>query len=377
MIGIPIPEVISGFIKNRENMGVTDDILTLTVSHRVSLGAVTAIFLLPLEPLIQAILIFEDQQATANGTQHTYTSDTSDSQASSPAPIIARSSLLDVGYWTGHQGSALSGSLNLRGRLGKVEPQLLNEHRPYPARYRHSSGYLERFLASCDAADPLAHVCMGDRELFVGQFSLSCRVLQLLRSVSDVKKTSEIITVSHIPLPGEGDHSEPPDISNDAVDANVMVSSQRLAVTKYEISGLGLTLSNYNGKSRCVSGADMFPDTYLSARNTTNPGHTISFGGLNTMVLAIQFLQVDESQYQNKTKWEDTAITAYECGLFFSINEYQIVLRDDIFYVKTVSSWNNKTPASYLSENLIMQQYFEFTYHTLCMEGAWFPSADP
>lgn len=56
----------------------------------------TAIFLLPYEPLIQAILTAEDQQATANDTQYAHTLGADDSQASSPAPKIERSSLFNA-----------------------------------------------------------------------------------------------------------------------------------------------------------------------------------------------------------------------------------------------------------------------------------------
>ncbi|KAI7769265.1 hypothetical protein LZL87_011982 [Fusarium oxysporum] len=102
---------------------------------------------------------------------------------------------------------------------------------------------------------------------------------------------------------GPGD--SPPDVSNlgPYFDWN---NGKNFTFLKHKIPELDLSISNYNGGRHCRNLTQPCPDTYLSARVTTNPGQTLTFGNLSTMIMAIQYLAANETWIQNRTTWEDT-----------------------------------------------------------------------
>ncbi|KAM5342276.1 hypothetical protein ACJ41O_013242 [Fusarium nematophilum] len=339
--------------------------------HWAFLGALAAITLLAFDPLIQAILTFEDQPTAVDGTQYTQMLSSDDIQASSQAPEIGRSSRLDSGSWTGIPGGRAMMRTEFPGPDGKTLEYLFT-------------------IGTGDIRDDMgiaAAIWNGFSPLVAQQNllpSFACATgncswdniasLAVCSSCYDmsnhVKQSSRVIEIPEIFIPG-GFDGDPPDISNPYPEANRLAAGDKLAVTDYEIPAVGLELSNYNGKSRCISETDICPDTYLSAKVTTNPGHTISFRELNTMLLAIQILQANESWRENKTTWEDTAVTAHECSLYFCVNEYEAVVEQGVLHEKVVSSWNNRTAGSYSGSDEVIEAYFEYLNHSLDMEGYW------
>ncbi|KAF7554227.1 hypothetical protein G7Z17_g3074 [Cylindrodendrum hubeiense] len=297
--------------------------------HWASLGALTTIILLAFEPLIQIILTFEDQPVTVNGTEHAQVPSIDGTQATEATAFIGRSSLLDAGIWTILEGSCAMGFIPFPGPDGKES----------------------KYPFGCGSSN--VRPDMGIAAAIWNGFS-------------------PLITKQNLwPTFTWGYFDDPPDVSNNSPDANLEMSDQTLSITKYTIPEVSLQLSNYNGKSRCASETDLCPDTYLSAKFTTNPGHTISFRELNTLILATQFLQANESWHDNETTWEDTAVTAQECSLFFCINEYETIIEKSILRERVSSSWNIRTPASYDSTIKEVGEFMAYANYTLDMNGAW------
>ncbi|KAM0428189.1 hypothetical protein ACHAPT_007090 [Fusarium lateritium] len=141
-----------------------------------------------------------------------------------------------------------------------------------------------------------------------------------------------------------------PEVSNKDLFANkARLNKGPLPWTRFEVPEARLNLTNYDGKSKCGSGNDNCPDTYLSANFTTNPGRTINFRNHSILILAIQYLEADDRWRENKTIWQETPVTAEECGLYFCVNEYETSLKQGILKEKVVKSWTNKTINSYNS----------------------------
>ncbi|KAJ4317697.1 hypothetical protein N0V84_007216 [Fusarium piperis] len=139
-----------------------------------------------------------------------------------------------------------------------------------------------------------------------------------------------------------------PNASNKDFYANEgMMRNRSIAWTSHEIPEAGLDLTNYDGERNCGPGDFYCPDTYLSVTFTTNPGRTINFRNSSTLALAIQYLQADNSWKENETTWQDTQVTAQECGLYFCINEYETSLEQGVLKERVVNSWTNKTADSH------------------------------
>ncbi|KAL6362242.1 hypothetical protein LRP88_04319 [Fusarium phalaenopsidis] len=89
------------------------------------------------------------------------------------------------------------------------------------------------------------------------------------------------------------------------------------------------------------------------------------------MLLAVQFLQANESWQNNQSTWEETAVTSRECSLFFCVNEYEAAVQESILHEKVVSSWKKRNRPSYEGHQRQIQQFFEYANQTLDMDGAW------
>ncbi|RSM11096.1 hypothetical protein CDV31_006995 [Fusarium ambrosium] len=87
------------------------------------------------------------------------------------------------------------------------------------------------------------------------------------------------------------------------------------------------------------------------------------------MLLAVQFLQANESWQNNQSFWEDTTVTSHECSLYFCVNEYEAVVEEGILHEKVVSSWKRRNRPSYHSKEV--EQFFDYANETLDMDGAW------
>ncbi|KAK2695846.1 hypothetical protein QWA68_004021 [Fusarium oxysporum] len=157
-----------------------------------------------------------------------------------------------------------------------------------------------------------------------------------------------------------------PDVSNPSPYFD-WANGRNFTFLKHEIPELNISISNYNGSRHCRDLSQQCPDTYLSARVTTNPGQTLTFGNLSTIVMAIQYLVSNETWLDDKTTWEDTNVGARECALSLCVNEYHDVLSQGVLQEAVASSWTDREPRSYTNDDKNVKAFIKYTNHSLDM----------
>lgn len=338
--------------------------------HWPALGALTAIALLAFEPFTQAILSLENRQVPLKPEEYAAMARVNN-QSSSSVPAIGSSTRLDAGYWVGFSGGENS--------LARVEfPG------PNNTTFTFSADLFTNNIQ--DDLGMTAAVWSGFSPLITPQNlkpAFSCASgncswsnfasIAVCHKCEDISqslvKTTGRTTLPEIYLPARWGNGKLPDISNQAPGANVNLNQKTLTYTKHQVQGTNLSLSNYNGKTKCTSENDNCPDTYLTTRVTTNPAHTINFGHLNTMILNLQYLVADESWHENKTTWEETKVRGQECALSFCVNEYQDTLSLGVLQETVVMSWVDRTAGSYSDgdERSNVTKFFKSANYTLDM----------
>ncbi|KAF4961238.1 hypothetical protein FGADI_475 [Fusarium gaditjirri] len=343
--------------------------------HWIAVGALTAIALLAFEPFTQAVLAIEDKKVTLDNQEYKKVVLSSNESLDTMAnlPTIGRSTRLDGASWNG----ALGG-------VGLVPFPGPNNTTMNFTVYRLSNGVQEDMgmkaamwngFSPFTAAQNLrpAFACATGNCTWANFTSIAmcskCKDISryVMKSSGPVKFPKGIESTA----PGEqswilGPGDRLPDVSNPGpyFDWN---NGKNFTYLKYKIPELGLSISNYNGSRHCKNLTRPCPDTYLSARVTTNPGQTLTFGNLSTMIIAIQYLAANESWVQNKTTWEDTSVSAEECALSLCVNEYYDELSQGVLQETVVSSWMNRDPDSYTSDEINVKAFMKYTNHSLDM----------
>ncbi|KAI8649427.1 hypothetical protein NCS56_01491000 [Fusarium sp. Ph1] len=326
--------------------------------HWASLGALAALILIAFEPFLQAILTFKDQTIRVNLNE-----------LNEAEPTIGSCSVLDAGSWTGTNQIALL-NVPFTGSNGK---KLLYQA-TVGRRVRVDMGMTASlwngfsYLVTADSLSP-TFSCRTGNCTWTNYTSLAlCSKCQDISQY--VKKTTGVIKVpkgisSSGWILGKGE--ELPDISNTIPEANMRQVGKTLDYTKYTVPGINLKISNYNGKTRRVSEDEnsAYPDTYLTTTATTNPGKTLFFRDSRTLALAIQYFEANETWQDNKTTWEDTPVTAKECGLYFCVNQYESVVEQGILKEKVLASWANKTVDSYTDSEGAQKEYMKYKNNSL------------
>ncbi|RSL63972.1 hypothetical protein CEP53_004237 [Fusarium sp. AF-6] len=321
--------------------------------HWAAVGAFTVIVLLAYEPFIQAVLTIKDVSMVLDNTKYNQLSaiELDSNQPSEAGPIIGRSARLDAGYWNRNNGSPssatyFSGPAGEEKTFGPDEGLMIPEDMGLTASVWNgfSSFVTPRNLwpaFSCASGN-----CSWD------PFTSLTICSKCINLSEHVVKTSGNYTFPRMITMSGGWKLEKnetvPEVSNKDLLANLnVVQREPIAWTRYDIPEVRLDMTNYDGERKYNSGDVDCPDTYLSATITTNPGRTIHFRNSSTLVLAIQYLQGDNSWRENKTTWQDTQVTTQECGLYFCINEYETSLEQGVLKERVVNSWVNKTANSH------------------------------
>lgn len=256
-----------------------------------------AIALLAFELFTQAILSFENRPTTLTSEQYADLSRLNN-KSLSPFPNISQSTRLNAGTWTGFGG-------------GDNPSFFFYFYGPDNTTYWYSSHLFSSMVqdtmgikaALWNGFSPLttaqnlkpAFTCASGNYSWTNFTSIA--VYHKCHDISQhVIKTSRRTENPGITLPNaKWGPGTIPDINNNWPAPNWYQKAISITHTKYKIPSLDLSLSNYNGKSQCNSTSDNYPDTYLSLRATTNPGQTLNFKDLNTMIIAFQYLTANES----------------------------------------------------------------------------------
>ena len=332
-------------------------------SHWITLGVIGTILLLGYEPFLQAALNLDDRTVVLPAGQALRNGDEA---------VLGRTTTLDAGTYLDIGGFAGSGTIPFTDPDGVNRTIIVSQGfdvQPDPGMkaavwlglspQATPKNFWPQFACSSgnctwDTSPSLA-VCSQCHDL----------TPRLVRSQG---------TVPSQPIDSSGwpDNATLPDITNTGFRANfdMVLVYEPHPYTKYTLAqnlAPGLNLSNYDGPPRCEPGNLGCPDTYLAGRIQTNPGHTIHFSDMQTLIMAFQYMAADASWPANKTLWEDTPVSAGECALYYCVNAYASKIERGELVETTVGTWTDKTPGSFssLMDRDNMDAYTVFSNHRL------------
>jgi hypothetical protein len=130
-----------------------------------------------------------------------------------------------------------------------------------------------------------------------------------------------------------------------------------LPYTKHAIHGLGqnLSLSNWDGHYDGGNCPDCKYATMVAAA-VTDPGLTISFKELQTMLITYTYIQADQSLVQNRTLWQDTPVTAHECSLYYCAMAFNSSVTNGELHEDVLGTWPHRVPGSFGDGNASLSQ---------------------
>jgi hypothetical protein len=114
----------------------------------------------------------------------------------------------------------------------------------------------------------------------------------------------------------------------------------------------GTTLTNFSLPLVNVANLDessgmQATNALMVAASTTNPGHTISFQHNDTLLAAYQIIKPARSYESGQTQWNETEISATECGLYLCTQAYKSVVVNGNFTEQVLGSWSTRMAGSY------------------------------
>ncbi|KAL3306442.1 hypothetical protein RB213_010575 [Colletotrichum asianum] len=141
--------------------------------------------------------------------------------------------------------------------------------------------------------------------------------------------------------------------------------------TGHEIKGQKLNIIEPNGLISDWSSAAEAPKTELAAQSTCNPGKTVSFRQLKTLIISFSMLRVSPLYLNNSQRWENSTVTAEECALYFCTNVYPSAVEQGVLREAVMGSYSNRNLDSYqimeanLTRSRILNDYLN---HSLYLE---------
>ncbi|KAK8872876.1 hypothetical protein PGQ11_003390 [Apiospora arundinis] len=320
----------------------------IRVRHWVSIGAFVTLLMLGFEPFMQALIYYEGRLVNTQPQN---------------APSIGVSSRLDIG---------LSRRVHIPGVAGFTYQNKTYQVQQGTFRTEASPGFasaLYRGLHSNDPRDVVSVTCSTGNCTWPFIFT-SLSVCSSCNDVSDQLKASryngtDLGTISQQGTTSGGEyltHAIPyVSLTNIAKQTSIGVTGRR--------EGYETTL-----------------DAYMSAKSLDNPGHTLTFSSLDTMIVAVGLIRA-EPAYANETKgWNETQVIATECALYFCANAYRSGVRGGKLYEDIVASWSNRVPGSYFPSdnhdawgdiysaeyrNDMWHTYEQYINHSLSTTGAY------
>ncbi|KAK2122813.1 hypothetical protein NOF04DRAFT_1350133 [Fusarium oxysporum II5] len=296
----------------------------VSFQHWIEIGALTAIALLAFEPFTQAVLAIRDKEGTLDHREYNKVVQSSNGslETHGNVPTISRSTRLDAASWTGA----------FVGEDMGMKAATWNGFSPFTTRQNLKPAFACA-TGNCTLANFTSiAVCSKCRDIS-GYVTKSSGPVKLPSGVRATGPYDQSWVLGH----GE----TLPDVSNPRPYFD-WVNGRNFTFLDHEIPELN-----------CRDLSQQCPDTYLSARVTTNPGQTLTFGNLSTIAMDIQYLVSNETWLDDKTPWEDTK---YHDGLS------QGALQETV-----ASSWTDREPESYTNDDKNLKAFIKYTNHSLDM----------
>lgn len=87
-------------------------------------------------------------------------------------------------------------------------------------------------------------------------------------------------------------------------------------------------------------------EAYMAARAIANPGLTLSFQDIDTLISAVGIIKADPSYEQGATPWNETAVTATECALYFCAKALNSTVTHNVLDEDIIGTWADRVPTS-------------------------------
>ncbi|KAK8123125.1 hypothetical protein PG984_011795 [Apiospora sp. TS-2023a] len=321
-------------------------ICRLRARHWAAIGALVTLLMLGFEPFMQAIIYYEGRLITT---------------ALSPtaAPSIGTSPRLDAGSTRPVKTGGLMGF-----KIG-------NESYQYPTgQFRReaspglASAVYRGFYAN-DPRDAVSFTCSTGNCTWPVFTSLS--VCSACNDVSDRVEVRGRNGTDLGNIKVHGFHTEGYYITHSLPYVNI---TNLAHATNVGMVGRLLQFDEYT-----------VPATYMSATALSNPGMTLTFGELNTMIVAVGLIRADPAYTNHSKPWNQTRSTATECVLYLCTNAYQSRVSGGKLKEDIVASWSNRVPGSYSpksgeSMGTSWSAYEQYTNYSLNTGSAYYSLDD-
>lgn len=286
--------------------------MTISYRHWIALGALSCVALVGFEPFLQAVVAYSGGLAIA--------------ELPGPAPSIGRASRIDAGAFTTMDG--LPDFSHAVSQLWNATDA--NWTMPQQPDIGMAAAVLAGF-ASVDGSNITgpSYTCQTGNCTWPLYTTLA--VCSRCNDISThIVKTIGKQTTDRI---GWGD----PSASNITIEIDVANGTY----IKYSVPFLQTNLSNLVG--RFGEGVD----AVLTARAVANPGQTISFTNLQSMIISFSYLASDEGYRNGTGMWEDATVTAGECALYFCANLVDSEVVNGQLRETVLKSWAARTEGSF------------------------------
>ncbi|KAK7915197.1 hypothetical protein PG985_012900 [Apiospora marii] len=323
---------------SRGPMGSFWLICRLRARHWVTIGALVTLLILGFEPFMQAVIYTEGKIITTQPQT---------------APSIGTSHRLDVGSTKRIKPASTTafGFRNQRYTYASAQ------YRREPSKGLASA--VTRGFNANDPRDAVSFICTTGNCTWPVFTSIS--VCSACNDVSDHLVVSERIGRDLGNIQVLGIHNDGRYITHALPDVNL---TNLVEPTYVEAVG------------RRAQIKDSVVAAYMSAKALDNPGRTLTFAELNTMIVAVGRISAEPAYANQSRPWNQTRSTATECALYFCANAYKSEVRSGKLHEDVVASWSNRVPDSYHPiwdqrltntsyEEYIWNAYEDFTNYSL------------
>lgn len=107
----------------------------------------------------------------------------------------------------------------------------------------------------------------------------------------------------------------------------------------------------YVNLSNHVSDAKFGLEAYMAARAISNPGLTLSFQDIDTMISAVGIIKADPSYAAGTTAWNETKVTASECALYYCAKALEAKVTHSDLDEQVIGTWADRVPDSFQPAN--------------------------
>lgn len=87
-------------------------------------------------------------------------------------------------------------------------------------------------------------------------------------------------------------------------------------------------------------------EAYMAAKGLSNPGKTLSFQDMRTLIAAVGVIKADPSFEQGDTHWNETTVTASECALYYCAKALSSTVTHNVLHEKTLGTWADRVMTS-------------------------------